>query len=210
MVTPYIGITGFKSYEEVVDFNRRVSGHPVGYLMYGFTSSNKRLADPVSSGKTSPSLCKLGAAIAAVPTQHLPMVHYHTPNQDKLADEILSLFEFCMLDPARVGLQINALWPEHRQLERLQHFTITLQLPAKALAVENIVLIDKLQSYKDLVEYALIDPSSGQGVDFNIDRAANLLRMMQRQVPQIIPGVAGGFSPSNVTDRVKAIREASK
>lgn len=207
----YIGITGFNSLEQVSNFNIHAN-YPMGYFMYGFTSSNKRLADPKSSGKTSPSLNFLGAMIDAVPRYHLPMVHYFTPNLDGLADEIIELFTYCKLDPNRVGLQINALWPDINHLKvlkRLGHI-ITLQLPAKAIEIENIRVVDKLKTYRDVVDYALIDPSGGQGKDFSIGHASSLMTLIKKEIPEITPGVAGGFSSDNVEERIRAIQEHSK
>lgn len=212
MSEPYIGITGFNSLEQVNELNKQIENYPIGYLMYGFTSSNKRLADPTSSGKTSPSLNSLKEMVDAVPAQHLPMIHYFTSNPDKLGYEILNLFARCKLDPKRVGLQINALWPNtgHLTTLKLIGHTITLQLPAKALEIESIRVVDALKCYIKAVDYALIDPSGGQGKDFSIGHASSLMTLIKKEIPEITPGVAGGFSSDNVRERIRAIREYSK
>ena len=214
MSTSYIGITGFNSVEQVKAFNAAVDDIPVGYIMYGFTSSNKRLADPTSSGKTSPSLDSLKEMVDAVPACHLPMVHYYTSNTDKLADEIIELFQYCGLDRRRVGLQLNALWPDPflcRILKRLGH-TITLQLPKEVFYPNwsRVRLLKNLKQYRKYVDYALIDPSGGQGKDFNVSIAAKLMPIIAKEIPEIVPGIAGGFSPDNVADRINAIRDESR
>jgi hypothetical protein len=68
--------------------------------------------------------------------------------------------------------------------------------------------VEKLKAYQGIIQYALIDPSGGQGLDFDLERAATLLLSMQKNL-EITPGVAGGFGPINVGDRVRALNNIS-
>jgi len=212
MASSYVGVTGFSELDKVKQVADKVKDFPIGQVMFGFTSSNKRLLDPASSGKTSPSLVSLRDLVEAVPRQHLPMIHYYTPNSDTVALEVIALFEYCGL-PSRCGLQLNLEWPAPRQLERLVEtipdFAITLQLPKKALEAADDVIVNKLQSlYTGLVKYVLIDPSGGLGLDFDVPRAAELMTKISDNT-SIVPGVAGGFSAANVADRIKQINNMS-
>jgi hypothetical protein len=210
---PYIGITGFKQLHEIHRVAEYVNEYPLGYVMFGITSSNKRLLDPTSSGKTSPRLDRVLDMVRSVPQQHLPMIHYYTPNLDCLAEEIIALFDYCKIADV-CGLQINALWPDPEQIKKLhlcypdstlKGMKITLQLPKKALEATNSEIVEKLKEYQGLINYALIDPSGGTGEDFNTVRAASLMKMMSEKVEGIIPGVAGGFSADNVVERIEEI-----
>jgi hypothetical protein len=212
---PYIGITGFKALHEIHTIAESVNEYPLGYVMFGITSSNKRLLDPTSSGKTSPRLDRVRDMVRAVPNHHLPMIHYYTPNLDQLAEEVIALYDYCQI-ANRCGLQINALWPDPEQIKKLhlcypdfvlKSLKITLQLPKKALEATNHEIVEKLKAYQGLINYVLIDPSGGMGEDFNTVRAALLMKMISEKIKDITPGVAGGFSAENVAERVKEIGE---
>lgn len=208
--TEYIGITGFRSIEEVKQLNEHVSRLPVGYFMFGITSSNKRLADPTSQGGTSPRLLDINSLVREI-RGNLPMIHYFSSNsQEQLADEVVALFDYCRLDTTHVGLQINALWPLPQQIENMRkafepQFKITMQLPQAALTANNDQIIKRLREYQGLIQYVLIDPSGGQGIDFSAVRASELMQGVFDQFQSITPGVAGGFSDTNVKERVAQI-----
>ena len=189
---PYIGITGFKNLHEIHSIAECVNEYPLGYVMFGITSSNKRLLDPTSSGKTSPRLDRVRDMVRAVPNHHLPMIHYYTPNLDQLAEEVIALFDYCQIANS-CGLQINALWPDPEQIKKIhlcypdfvrQSMKITLQLPKKALQATNHEIVEKLKEYQGLINYALIDPSGGMGEDFNTVRAALLMKMISEKLEQ--------------------------
>ena len=210
--TGYIGITGFRTVEEVRQINDHVSRLPVGYFMFGITSSNKRLADPTSQGGTSPRLLDINSLVKEIDTHNLPMIHYYSSNsQEQLADEVVALFDYCRLDNYCVGLQINALWPLPHQIENMRkafepQFKITMQLPQAALVANNDQIIKRLREYDGLIQYVLIDPSGGLGVDFNAVKAGELMLEINNQFDSITPGVAGGFSDDNVKKRIAQIK----
>jgi len=216
MASPYIGITGFNELSQVSSVARHIQSYPVGYVMFGFTSSNKRLLDPTSEGKTSPSLDSMPALVRGVPTHHLPMIHYYTPSPETVAEEVIALFKHCGFDGQYPlpGVQLNLEWPDIAQLDAMrsalgQDFKITMQLPKKALELSDYDIVNSLESYDGIVTYVLIDPSGGLGLDFDIPRASKLMVQIQ-EATDIMPGVAGGFSSSNVEDRINKIRLASR
>jgi hypothetical protein len=153
----YIGITGFKTYDEIHQAVQYFHGIPVGTFMLGITSSNKRLLDPTSSGKTSPPLVDVEKMVRIVPTYHIPMIHYFTSNRDQTAEEISALFDFINA-PDHCGLQLNQLWPEPSQLRALKQerpqLLITMQLPKEVGKDQNEIL-KKLNAYRGLADYIL-------------------------------------------------------
>ena len=210
----YIGVTGFQNVGEVKIISDHIDKYPVGKIMFGFTSSNKRLLDPTSSGKTSPALNDLGKLVAAVSSNHLPMIHYYTSSPDTLAEEVIALFKYTGIHPHICGLQINQLWPDVSQIKRIVDFgqaaqIITLQLPAQALDEGNYQIIEKLKAYEGLITCVLIDPSGGLGVDFDVIRAAALMKLISQKF-KMIPGVAGGFSAENVISRIIQIEDETR
>ena len=209
---PYIGVTGFSSVEEIEEVSKSLKSFP-GYYMFGFTCSNKRMLDPKSSGKTSPSIDELKELVDAVPADQLPMIHYFTPKMENVGEDLEELFYYCNFDnPDRVGVQFNAYWPPLQQLNlfRISHpkSPITLQLPKKSLDYSDEAIVSRLKTYEGVVDYALIDPS-GEGVDFDVSRATALMVKIQEET-NIVPGVAGGFSAENVAERCVEISEEIK
>jgi len=219
----YIGITGFGTRAEVEEVGRHIDKLPLGYFMFGFTSSNKRLADPLSKGGTSPPLVSLLSLIEAVPQGHLPMIHYFSSNSpDTLADEVISLYRYCGINPDTVGLQLNAEWPAPEQLAKIrkelgQATTITLQLPKSVLKKDSTKfpsnLAIGLKDYQDLISYVLIDPSGGTGEDFSqtvsLPQIAELMQSIIAETT-ITPGIAGGLSHENVGSTVSQLKQASR
>ena len=210
----YIGITGFRTVDEVERIARHIESYPIGYVMFGITSSNKRLLDPTSSGKTSPPLKDINALVKAVPRHHLPMIHYFTDNPETLAQEVVALFEFCGLNvdtrPSLMcGLQLNATWPDPDQLNIIQEWCrtpipITLQLPKEVLEKGlHHEVSARLKPYEGLIQYALIDPSGGQGRDVDLQMASQVMLEIAEYRKGITPGVAGGFNADNVAPRIK-------
>ena len=102
---PYIGVTGFNSAFQIKQIAEHVDSYPIGYVMFGITSSNKRLLDPDSRGKTSPALVDIPSLRQFIPQHHLPMIHYYTSNLSTLVDEVVALWGYCELED--VGLQLN-------------------------------------------------------------------------------------------------------
>ena len=78
---PYIGITGFKTLEEVQAISKIFDNYEFNenseYLpMFGFICSHKRLENLNSEGKKSPSVNSLNKLIAATPEYSIPMIHF--------------------------------------------------------------------------------------------------------------------------------------
>lgn len=210
---PYVGITGFKTVEEVqaivnyLDKENPLS--ELGYtVMFGFTCSNKRLADPASSGKTSPSLHSLKELCKAVTPKYLSMIHYFTDHPGNLVKELQQVLE--PLYPDCCGLQINQTWPDpahllelHKIFPKLQ---TVVQMSADALLEDDHSLI-ALRSTAYKTEYLLMDPSGGQGKDFDINKHQALITDLEAKMPNTRLGIAGGFGPDNVVGRFLQISE---
>ena len=87
---PYVGITGFKSEEEIkalsdVFFYNGFTGWEYT-AMLGIIVSNNRLADINSRGNKSPPAKTLPFLLETVPKWAIPMMQYFTDNKDKLAE----------------------------------------------------------------------------------------------------------------------------
>ena len=216
---PYIGVTGFKTAGQVTQLSNYVNSLPFAYVMFGITCSDKRLKDPTSEGKVSPSLQNLGVLLDAVHVNHLPMVHYYTSTPENLYDELMALFDYQRKNGLErdFGLQLNQVWPDPEVVLAFANKipATTLQLPRDVLLGSDDYILDRLRAYEHCVSHVLIDPSGGKGLErqdshCNFERCSALLLKISKEFPLISPGIAGGFSADNVAQRIKRIREASK
>lgn len=215
---PYVGITGFKTGEEVDvvnaifeknGFNQNFSHLP----MYGFIVTDKRLADVMKEGTQSPKFVNLPLLASLLPSTTLPMMHYYTDNKDNLADEIEQVFSYGAMywsGDCR-AVQLNVDWPPLKQIEKIktmfEEMAIVLQLPARAMEGKTTAEITRqAKEYDGLVSFALIDPSGGLGLDFDLERSLELMASLYQAMPTTQIGVAGGFSGENVEERVWAIQ----
>lgn len=209
---PYVGITGFKDPADLLKVSQAMETIPFAVfdytVMLGITCSNKRVEDPHSEGKTSPSLLKLPELIKAMPEDCLPMIHYFTDKPQNMLEELPKVFD--SIYPACCGLQINQTWPDPGVLLQLHQkypqMKIVVQLSPDALLEDDkSLLLEKASAYT--ADYILMDPSGGQGIDFNLKEFQDLFRGLQEKLPQTRIGIAGGFSHENVLERYLQISE---
>ncbi|MDP4012650.1 MAG: hypothetical protein Q8R00_03545 [Candidatus Nanoarchaeia archaeon] len=207
---PYIGITGFKIEKEVECvselFKRNLKD--TNYTaMFGFVTSTKRLMDWRVGGKTSPAVKEITHLINLVHREFLPVLHHYMAKPERLYDEICQL-HFAV--PVDWGLQINSAWPEVNEVYKIKnHFNdkkIILQMPKQA--IESGDYHQNLRKYSGLVDYVLIDPSGGKGLDFDLVKCSELMQVISEALPEAIVGIAGGLSGDNVAARFDEIAKA--
>ncbi len=224
---PYIGVTGLKTVKDVQELSDiclnegGLFGHPKGsgwghinhVPMYGFLCSNKRLENPLVGGTQSPPIQDLQTLIRLTPNGAIPMIHYFTTNRDKLTDEIKSLFDgpYSLYESCQ-ALQINMDWPSQFEIQAIRRsfpdMQIVLQIPRKAIGgLDSIAITEETKKYDYLVQYVLIDPSGGEGIEFDLNKCISLFIELSEKIcgRNIILGVAGGFDGSNVADRIMKI-----
>jgi len=185
--------------------------------MLGCTCSNKRLSDPFTGGATSPSLLELIKILQVLPANTLRMVHYYTDNPDKLAEEVLRLYQepwpfkaagYSIWPELSQAIQINQKWPDAAQIQQIKSkldLITVLQLPREVLSQELETILAVLTRYQGQADYLLIDPSGGEGKDFDLEKSCDLLVSLDDALPNTTIGVAGGFSAENVADRINNI-----
>ncbi len=214
---PYVGITGFKTKEEVIKGGEQYARvgfdeHSAWVPMIGYLVSEKRLQDKTIVGTQSPAAKDLAELASLAPAWSLPAMHYHTAKKEKIAEEIEELFSFNHLYDYCRALQLNVDWPEPRQLEQIltqfPAMRIILQLPKRATTGQSPEETAKrAAAYQRLVSYVLVDPSGGLGVDFDIAECVALVHALQVKLPTTTLGIAGGLSGNNVSDRVQSIQK---
>jgi hypothetical protein len=206
---PYVGITGFKTVEEVRELTRSFLDLEQRYctrytMMVGLLSSAKKLANPSVGGTETPAVNDLAELARVCPRMLFPVVHYFTENREKLADEATRVFETNHLYDFCQGLQVNMSWPNVQQLQRLESrfrdLKIILQLPPAATSGLSAAEIASMcGDYSGLVSYVLIDPSRGHGLEFELDSSCEVMSAVSRKVARV--GICGGLGPDNVRQR---------
>lgn len=196
---PYIGITGFKTREEVEAINDLSSD---ANIMFGFLSSKKRLENPHNGGKRSPAVNELKELVTA--TQGWPVIHYFTQTREGLADEVQKV-----LDKSEcTAVQINQDWPLEKEVDRIHEKgnRVILQIPRHAQSSIRETA-ERVRDYEGIVDYVLIDPSGGLGIPFDLGYAVANMHAVQESLPNAGIGIAGGFSPENTYEKIKDIQK---
>jgi len=216
---PYVGITGFKTEDEVRkvadQYTSSVLAKDTRHIpMFGYLASAKRLADKDRGSRQSPAAKDLVALTSCAPSDVLTMIHYHTSDKDQIAAQVAQVFRLGdMYDKGYCrALQLNVDWPDPRQIESIKKdfpdMQVLLQLPKRA--TENLSLerlADMAKDYQGLASYALIDPSGGKGEALDKSRCTDMLLALDGALPGTVLGVAGGLDGNNAADVVSYIQE---
>lgn len=209
--TPYVGVTGFTSPEEV---NAVLNEVPVctalHLIMVGVLVSAKtlrggapkhpeRYPDPERLSEIFPN--------PRVYPDVLNLIHFNTNDAQTLLHDMCWARE--LAGDACHGFQLNMPWPALNTLEIFKQqypsTTIVLQCGAKALDAVNhdpVLLADKVRRYENVAEYVLIDPSGGEGKEFNHAFVSVAFREIARHTPAMGLGIAGGLRSETVYRRV--------
>ena len=206
-MTPYIGITGFTTREEVAEVVRSLPSSPPRLLMCGVLLSNSLLAGNVSD---APGRCPAPDAIAGIFSDDprcLNLVHYRPRSVEGLVDVLARATE--VSGPNCHGVQINATrgapWPDTRALrefrDRCQPGRVVLQVGGEAMASVNgnaAEIARRCAEYQGIVDDALVDASEGMGLPLDANRTAQYLGAIADAAPGIGLVVAGGLHPDNL------------
>jgi len=195
----YIGITGFKTRAEVEAVNEMIEDQ---YIMFGILASKKRMDNPRIPGKRSPAFQDIRALTKDV--RGWPVLHYFSTTKSGLAEEVLQATS----NSGCKGVQLNQDWPEPQEVERLHSndLEVILQIPKRAqTSIEEVAR--RAKEYEGIVNYVLVDPSGGLGEEFNLGYGVALMHALRESLPESGIGIAGGFSPTNVYNRVQELRK---
>lgn len=215
MTKPYVGITGFKTVNEVRVASKAFLEHGYAHSertgMLGILTSTWKIQQPQKEGKQSPALRDIPQLCNEIPVELLPMIHYHTPH-DEYEREVMQVFDTLYENNLCRAVQLNMLWPDPAQLARLRkempELQVVLQLP-KAVTQSNLADIGaQLREYDGLCEYVLVDPSGGKGKPYDFGRGMTLMQLAHEELSQATIGIAGGLSANNVEERMKEVSDA--
>jgi hypothetical protein len=116
--------------------------------------------------------------------------------------------------PNLKGFQLNVTWPSPKAVAAYKnispHMKIVLQIGAEAMAVcgdDPDRIAFAVINYGAAIDYALVDPSRGQGKTLDIQHALSVLQAIRKFSPELSLGVAGGLSHTTLFELQPIIRE---
>jgi phosphoribosylanthranilate isomerase len=206
---PYVGVTGFKTKDEVNEIARMAEkiGYPFSHtVMFGYLASSKRLQNPFSGGKRSPAVADLASLVSSTPNWAISMIHYFTENKSQMLLEV----DYLAKTTNANAVQLNIAWPNIADIEKLKEknssLQLLLQIPKRATQGLDIYqIVKKTKDYNALVDYVLIDPSGGEGKEFDMNESVELINELNHAMTHSLIGIAGGFKPENVSERIKTL-----
>ncbi len=215
---PYIGVTGLTTETEVNqvlgDFSRAGYSTETPHVpMLGFLVSRDTLNHHLPPNRRYPPIEKLRSLLYDAKGKALAMIHYHEREGDALDMHIRRLFDGTGIhqDDLCRTLQLNVHIPDPAQVrsikDKFDDMQIVLQLNHKILECHDPDEIARLvQEYGDSIDYVLIDPSGGKGLELDIPFSAAIYRELKEQSPRLTIGFAGGFTSKNVKKRLRTLK----
>lgn len=214
---PYIGITGFTSAD---DIRKTVGGFLANSIsmdtryipMLGYLVSYKTLNHTPTDNLRYPLIDDIPDLLRAAEKKALAMIHYNSKELDTLADQIYEIFtlEDIYENDLCSALQLNILWPPVCEIEKIRDLfpgmKIVLQLSEKTIKGKTPKdICDHVADYSGMISYVLIDPSAGQGIEFDLRRSVSIHNMLKDKHPKLTIGFAGGFSDKNAKELIDAL-----
>ncbi len=215
MKTPYIGITGPVTVDEVRQVGQAFKG--AGFTknsqhvpMIGILVSYKTLTNQPTQNRRYPKYEEVPGLIEAASEFGIPMVHYNSREPLTLAHQLHRILESsrgkCQ------GVQLNISWPGIEELTRARensrYADFVIQLSHSAMQDLNPEEIARrVKRYVTVADYTLIDPSGGRGKEFDLENSLAIYQALKLHVPNTQVGFAGGFTEDNVKARLQTLRQ---
>ena len=218
---PYVGITGYKTIEEVLhsaaNFENAGFGNEKAYTgMLGFLVTQKNLKDHMRVGSRAPALNDLKKVMSAVPKSLFPVMHYCSFDPENIGNQAISAFKQTGVYEEDIckAVQINnEYWPEKSQIELVKDtfpdMEIILQVPTYSNETNHPhQVVDKIKEYAPFIDAVLVDPSAGAGIPFG-ERSLELLQVLNYGLNDVLIGIAGGLTPDGVSDKIDLIQKST-
>ncbi len=214
---PYVGITGPINRHEVESICREFSD--AGYSMesphipmLGFLVSYKTLNGQSTKNRRYSPVNGIPELLRATDGKVLTMIHYNTKEMETLYEQVSKIFNGIYDSNLCHAIQMNIVWPDAIQVKKIKdrfpNLSIVFQASHNAMADKSPKdIVDRLQSYGSSLNYVLIDPSGGRGLEFDLESSLAVYSELREQLPRLTVGFAGGFTGENVAIRLKNIIE---
>jgi phosphoribosylanthranilate isomerase len=205
----YVGITGFGSRDEVDQIlSSEKTRKPI---MFGVLATEKTLngINKTNNPNRYPDINMIPNIFPKRSRNTFNLIHYATHNADTLTSQLRTLTGKAgkNLD----GIQLNMTWPRiHAIAEYLSSYPdkkIVLQVGPEAMRIimySPEKLLEKIQTYEQVIDCVLFDFSAGKGKRLNTDVARRYISLLKDNDIPLEIAIAGGIDHLNV-DMVKPI-----
>lgn len=215
MFKPYISVTGAYSQQQIKNIVEWYPADASRQLVIGVLVTDKTFHN--RDKKNQPLIYPMMKDIPSIPIprNNVSYIIHYCPNQDN-PDMGFRMVEIACSDangnrkssrqPGMhhfSGFQINASWPDQGNI--VSQFwsrsfgprKLILQIGRQALSEINndpLQLVERLiYGYTDIIDGILIDPSGGEGREFDPEKMDNYLRAIYEATLGINVAIAGGF-----------------
>jgi phosphoribosylanthranilate isomerase len=190
----------------------------LGFLI---THIGLRATRPPSSRQVTPQ--QLGRILKDYHVQLFTIAHYVPSRQLNLEQEVGQMTENWIEsypDAIQINTDCEGKLPAPADLEKIRRrypFGRRIILPITRSIIGSSSgrssqlsrILNYIAPYKDIITAVLIDSSEGTGEDTDANWAGVVIREINRRFPALSIGVAGGFRPENVTDKLRGIIETN-
>ncbi len=216
MLTPYIGVVDFLTFEQVQNMLKIFKAHrPQGSdrkLHVGLMMSYKTLNNiPTKWLSVFPPKETIADIFSSDETYNC--LHY--ADNDNNPDLWKSLTQAISYGGIGIhALQLDMTWPDPDQIENGVHASrkqieVILQIGKNALAEvddDPQAVVEKLKDYEGIIHRVLLDKSMGRGIGMDAQILLPFARAIKQSLPAIGLVAAGGLGPGTV-DRIKPLLE---
>lgn len=217
---PYIGVTGIDQVSEAeaiaqTFINEGLTQPDSTHTgMVGLLVSPGTLRHPTIGTVKHPALAAIRQIFEATNGKAFNTLHYSTYDESRLSQQLQTLLDPTGLyaDQLCQGIQLNIAWPPPAEVEKTRgmfpDIKIILQLGPRVLSEKSAEDIAAgLLPYKELIDYALIDPSGGRGMIFETKTVTPIYNHIKDVYPDLPMVFAGGFNARNVRTRIWLISQ---
>lgn len=211
----YVGITGPVNVQETIDicgefFKAGYTLETSHIPMLGFLISYKTLNGQPTPNRRYPPVSALSELLQATEGKVLTMIHYNSKEMDSLSDQVAQIFDGIYEKGLCRAIQLNIVWPDLSQVAKIkeQYPEMQIVFQASHTAMDGKTptqITTGIKTYGNLISYALIDPSGGRGIPFDLESSVAIYSELREQCPDLTIGFAGGFTGENVAPRLKEI-----
>lgn len=213
----YIGITGFKTKEEVEAASAAFLETGItkeGQLtaMYGFLISEYQVHHPDLEGPRLPSVHNLPSLIKAVPEGMMPTLHYCSRSRELNLDTLMPLLYTVNTFSDCKFLQLNLDWPSPDKIQTIKKsipdMYIILTVNPTTQSINDTV--KKSLQYEYIVDKLLIDPSLGAGISFDTEITSKIMMKMDADSSAFSYVVCGGLDDNNAYSKIIEMKTVLK
>jgi phosphoribosylanthranilate isomerase len=214
---PYVGITGASSLKECKDVCREF--YSAGFSMVrshlpmiGFLVSYNTLNNIPTENKRYPLFENIYPLLREVEGKVFSTIHYNSKEVNTLSSQIEKVFDDIYENHLCRGIQLNIPFPPINEVEKIKQkfpdMKIIFQANHTVLdSGTSIEVTQKIKSYEKIINYVLLDPSGGQGLEFNLEKSIELYKNINKICPNLTIGFAGGLNGTNVSKRITDISQ---